>query len=52
VRGTYHDNFNWRDPLPELGDWLDFAWRRVAGRARRESSAGKDVHVQRGYSLP
>ena len=22
VRGTYHDNFQWQDPLPELGDWL------------------------------
>lgn len=26
-RGTYHDNFQWRDPLPELGDWIDFAER-------------------------
>lgn len=29
VPGTYHDNFQWRDPLPELGDWLDFLLRRV-----------------------
>ena len=31
-RGTYHDNFQWRDPLPELGDWLNFmerAFRRL-----------------------
>ncbi len=20
--GTFHDNFVWRDPLPELGDWI------------------------------
>jgi predicted ATP-grasp superfamily ATP-dependent carboligase len=20
--GTFHDNFLWRDPLPELGDWI------------------------------
>jgi predicted ATP-grasp superfamily ATP-dependent carboligase len=20
--GTHHDNFMWRDPLPELGDWI------------------------------
>jgi predicted ATP-grasp superfamily ATP-dependent carboligase len=20
--GTFHDNFQWHDPLPELGDWL------------------------------
>lgn len=25
--GTYHDNFQWRDPLPELGDWLNFVER-------------------------
>jgi predicted ATP-grasp superfamily ATP-dependent carboligase len=31
VPGTVHDLFRWNDPLPELGDWLDFArriWRR------------------------
>jgi len=22
--GTLHDNFMWRDPLPELGDWIRF----------------------------
>ena len=27
TRGTYHDNFQWRDPLPELGDWLNFLER-------------------------
>ncbi len=27
VPGTYHDNFQWRDPLPEVGDWLSFAER-------------------------
>jgi len=26
-RGIYHDNFQWRDPLPELGDWLNFLER-------------------------
>jgi predicted ATP-grasp superfamily ATP-dependent carboligase len=34
VRGTYHDNFSLDDPLPELGDWLDFILRRVPGRLR------------------
>lgn len=29
VPGTFHDLFQWRDPLPELGDWLDFARRLV-----------------------
>ena len=27
--GTYHDNFQWRDPLPELGDWLNFVERAL-----------------------
>jgi predicted ATP-grasp superfamily ATP-dependent carboligase len=29
VRGTFHDNFTLDDPLPELGDWLDFVGRKV-----------------------
>ena len=29
VVGTRHDNFMWNDPLPELGDWLDFLGRRL-----------------------
>ena len=24
-RGTFHDNFMWHDPLPELGDWIRLA---------------------------
>ena len=27
--GTWHDNFAWQDPLPELGDWLHFFSRKV-----------------------
>ena len=27
VPGTFHDNFQWADPLPELGDWLNFLER-------------------------
>jgi len=27
VPGTYHDNFRWDDPLPELGDWLSLPTR-------------------------
>jgi hypothetical protein len=30
VPGTFHDNFQWRDPLPEAGDWLDFLFRRLS----------------------
>lgn len=25
VSGTHHDLFQWSDPLPELGDWLNFS---------------------------
>lgn len=52
VRGTYHDNFQLTDPLPELGDWLDFAFRRLPARLKKRSTAGRDINVQRGYSLP
>jgi predicted ATP-grasp superfamily ATP-dependent carboligase len=52
VRGTFHDNFMMRDPMPELGDWLDFVFRRLPARLRKKSAAHKDVNVQRGYSLP
>jgi len=34
VPGTVHDLFLWTDPLPELGDWLDFA-RRIVQRGRQ-----------------
>lgn len=27
--GTLHDNFQWLDPLPELGDWLNFMERAL-----------------------
>jgi len=27
VPGTFHDNFQWADPLPELGDWLNLLQR-------------------------
>jgi len=32
IRGTYHDNFTWDDPLPELGDWLSFT-RKLIGKS-------------------
>jgi predicted ATP-grasp superfamily ATP-dependent carboligase len=27
--GAFHDNFQWQDPLPELGDWLSVLERAV-----------------------
>jgi predicted ATP-grasp superfamily ATP-dependent carboligase len=41
--GTYHDNFRWNDPLPELGDWLDFFFHKVLGALTRERRKGKPV---------
>lgn len=35
VKGTHHDNFTWRDPLPEIGDWLAFAARLLPAAMRR-----------------
>jgi predicted ATP-grasp superfamily ATP-dependent carboligase len=29
VRGTYHDLFQWSDPLPEIGDWISFGKRLI-----------------------
>jgi predicted ATP-grasp superfamily ATP-dependent carboligase len=52
VAGTFHDNFNARDPLPELGDWLDFALRRLPARALKNSGARDDRHAQSNFSLP
>jgi predicted ATP-grasp superfamily ATP-dependent carboligase len=33
--GIYHDLFQWRDPLPELGDWL-FLAQRLLGKLASE----------------
>lgn len=33
VPGTYHDLFQWRDPLPEFGDWLNVSLRLIRGRS-------------------
>ena len=52
ARGTFHDNFQWRDPAPELGDWLDFILRKLPAGIRKRRATRKDVHAQRGYSLP
>ena len=40
VRGTHHDNFMLRDPLPELGDWLSFVLRLLPA-ARRPARAAR-----------
>lgn len=35
VPGTYHDNFELADPLPELGDWLDFLFHRIPAEIKK-----------------
>jgi predicted ATP-grasp superfamily ATP-dependent carboligase len=37
-RGTLHDNLTLRDPLPELGDWLDFLLRRLPAGFKKDTS--------------
>ncbi len=46
--GMFHDNFLLSDPVPEIGDWLDFVWRRL----RNRKSSKKDLlkHAQGRYS--
>ncbi len=39
VPGTYHDLFQWRDPLPELGDWLNLFTRLAKDSRRRKEHA-------------
>jgi predicted ATP-grasp superfamily ATP-dependent carboligase len=34
VAGTYHDLFQWSDPLPELGDWAYLVLRLVKGGSK------------------
>ena len=44
VRGTFHDNFTLRDPLPEIGDWLDFLFRRLLAAARKKDGLPSAIH--------
>jgi predicted ATP-grasp superfamily ATP-dependent carboligase len=50
VPGTFHDNLEWRDPLPELGDWLDFGLRRLPDALWRRPAAPSERHAERRYS--
>lgn len=34
--GTRIDNFQWSDPLPEVGDWLDFVLHRIPGQMKKD----------------
>ena len=53
VRGMYHDNFMMSDPMPELGDWLDFALRRVPSQFKKgeaDLESRGTVNAERRYS--
>ena len=50
VRGTCHDNFTLGDPLPELGDWIDFLFRRLPSGLAKKANARKELNVERRYS--
>ena len=50
VSGTFHDNFNLKDPLPELGDWLDFIGRRLPQVFRKFARSESQLHAQGSYS--
>jgi predicted ATP-grasp superfamily ATP-dependent carboligase len=40
VAGMHHDNFSLSDPLPELGDWLDFLRRLLSPISRKGAGRG------------
>lgn len=45
--GTHHDNFEWDDPLPEIGDWLHFFMRKAPETFRRLRTPRERTHAQR-----
>jgi predicted ATP-grasp superfamily ATP-dependent carboligase len=50
VPGTFHDNFVLADPLPELGDWLDFFFRRLPEAWKKSGAVRENENAARGYS--
>lgn len=51
VPGTFHDNFTMRDPLPEVGDWLDLLTRKLPAGFIKRSALRKGLHAEGNYSL-
>jgi len=51
VKGTYHDNFSLRDPLPEFADWIDFVFRKLPAGLRRNAKKMKVADAESRYSL-
>lgn len=47
VPGTFHDNFQLSDPLPEFGDWLDFFFCRIPAEIKKHIFKREDVNAER-----
>lgn len=50
VSGTFHDNFRWSDPLPELGDWIDFISHKIPHHLKNADGSRSRLGVQGNYS--
>lgn len=50
VAGMFHDNFRWSDPLPELGDWIDFISHRLPRHLKKADGSRSRLGVQGNYS--
>jgi predicted ATP-grasp superfamily ATP-dependent carboligase len=50
VSGTLHDNFILRDPLPEIGDWLNFILRKLPSLLKRRAAETNEANVEKRYS--
>ncbi len=51
VSGTFHDNFQLSDPLPELGDWIDFFFRKLPAGLNNSAVKVKGPNAESRYSL-
>jgi predicted ATP-grasp superfamily ATP-dependent carboligase len=50
VPGTFHDNFTFRDPMPELGDWLNFIFRKLPSILKKRAAESTESNVEKRYS--
>lgn len=50
VPGTLHDNFTINDPMPELGDWLNFIFRKLPTGLKKRAEASTETNVEKRYS--
>jgi predicted ATP-grasp superfamily ATP-dependent carboligase len=51
ARGTFHDNFSLRDPLPEFADWIDFIFRKIPKGLSKKHKDLKVGNAEGRYSL-